>query len=1117
MERYSYPNAKELIKKHKRRTVWQRLVRSAAIVVVFVTTYMMILPAITASLKNQVLDCPLDVHAHTKECYNDASELICGQADYVVHTHDDNCYDEEENLVCKLPEIPKHTHDESCYETRTELVCGMEEGGHRHEEFCYTASGELTCTEEEWFHQHDETCYETKPVLICGKLELHTHDDEACYDENGVLICGLPQLQEHIHGNACFKDPSKDDDDKGADTPDTTPVPDASGTPGHSGWVGGQPSIEGGESSAVQPDLIFRDTNIEITVSFGDGILPADTSLHATFYDPNQLNTIQTVLTNFLPKQKEQNLLGYDIFFSDAEGEVQPDGPVTVTWKFLEPIAKQVAENSWALFHIAPNTADTDSGDEGSVGILPELPKPMSLSADTLQNFHFDKSTGLEKAQPLPIAPTPGVVPERVDAAIAVNEDGAVTSVTFQADHFSPFVLAEVNDEGPVDDDDDFDYSQMPDPNGEYEDLENYLNSAGTYTDPRGSLELLLYYGNPDSGEPPVGSNGNYLLTASGTYTFRLNIYTEPREGITPGIYTYQLPANTYVAADVQYGPLYGGGFGSQGNLLGHYWITKDGLVIIDYTSDIDTNVRGYIDCSFLYEDTSADLPDGEEVNKTGEFDPSDGKIHFKIEAHIPAYNPNETPTDPDPKTWYISDLANIGSLYAFDVLKNATITIEYKGSGPIVLKNLATETPDPSDNIAYFFSRDNNLYLAYRRDDCDEDLTDRPYELSANYPDWCTHWRLKRNADITIEYAADELNGRNLLTEEQGLNYVNNVGLYNRNSFGEEKHIDSMVSVYIPKLIQKSKGDFENGVAPFTVTVNEDFIDLTELNDNLVVEDEMNNLLFVSGSLEVHQIDEQGSDIPLSEGSGYTYKWDGPARHLTVTVFNPGKYKYVIQYKAQVILDESAPSTSFGNTARAFVGQYGDGASSSTSGRIAQSSYRDFASESVTITITKVQLGTEKVLTGATYGLFTADGTEIMRGTSDEDGQIVFKTSLTAGVVVASKVVYYIQELEAPAGYSLNPDRFYFYFNDPDTVEGGGHIPEFDEQYAEFNIQCYCMNENHYINQDMVMEDISGAVLPKTGANGTLPYAVAGLLAVAGSAVCLLYKRKRVRRKEAL
>ncbi len=108
-----------------------------AVIVVFVTTYALIIPAITMTRSEQVLDCHYHVHQHDETCYEEGEDgtlrLVCGMADYVLHTHNADCYDADGNLVCPLPEITEplsavytsgsaialkveqHVHTSSCF------------------------------------------------------------------------------------------------------------------------------------------------------------------------------------------------------------------------------------------------------------------------------------------------------------------------------------------------------------------------------------------------------------------------------------------------------------------------------------------------------------------------------------------------------------------------------------------------------------------------------------------------------------------------------------------------------------------------------------------------------------------------------------------------------------------------------------------------------------------------------------------------------------------------------------------------------------------------------------------------------------------------------------------
>ena len=137
-------------KAHQRKRRWYKAVSCLAAVVVFCTTYALILPAITME-----------------------QDAKCGIPE---HVHDESCY-----IVVSEP----HVHDESCYE----LV-----GGHAHTDDCYTLQrGELICGQEE---------SEGQLVLTCNLEE-----GEVTTTISDTPVCGL---EEHTHTLACYSDPAAD-------------------------------------------------------------------------------------------------------------------------------------------------------------------------------------------------------------------------------------------------------------------------------------------------------------------------------------------------------------------------------------------------------------------------------------------------------------------------------------------------------------------------------------------------------------------------------------------------------------------------------------------------------------------------------------------------------------------------------------------------------------------------------------------------------------------------------------------------------------------------------------------------------------------------------------------
>lgn len=237
--------AAQYTKQNRRRRIWRRIVSVLACIVVFCTTYALILPAITqekdticgleehthsescyaqiTSEEVSSLVCTyetLGIHTHTQDCYDESGALICAVADCVLHTHDASCVDGAGTLVCQLPEVTVHTHTAQCYETDADgvetLVCQLPEiVAHTHTDECYEIHTDesglelsvLVCAEQELQeHIHSEACFETveTPVdtgsLTCGLEESETHAHTALCYGTWELVCGL---EEHTHTEEC--------------------------------------------------------------------------------------------------------------------------------------------------------------------------------------------------------------------------------------------------------------------------------------------------------------------------------------------------------------------------------------------------------------------------------------------------------------------------------------------------------------------------------------------------------------------------------------------------------------------------------------------------------------------------------------------------------------------------------------------------------------------------------------------------------------------------------------------------------------------------------------------------------------------------------------------------
>ena len=172
---------RERIMKNRRFKWWKSVVSALSCVVVFCTTYALILPAIT--MENQAY-CGYEEHTHNEECYQ--MELICSVEDVVTegHTHTESCYIEEQNLICSMQE------------TEAAQTAETEESGTK--EASETADAEETIESE---------VTEAAEKEEASGSEVHTHTAE-CYETTKVLACDLetePKVEEHIHTEECYQ------------------------------------------------------------------------------------------------------------------------------------------------------------------------------------------------------------------------------------------------------------------------------------------------------------------------------------------------------------------------------------------------------------------------------------------------------------------------------------------------------------------------------------------------------------------------------------------------------------------------------------------------------------------------------------------------------------------------------------------------------------------------------------------------------------------------------------------------------------------------------------------------------------------------------------------------
>ena len=112
-------NIRIILRNRRTRRMLQRTISMFAAIVVFFTTYALVLPAITME---KTAGCGIEEHQHDDSCYED--QLICGLEESEEHQHTADCY--ERVLVCGKE---AHTHSAACYsaETYVEVDAGTDD------------------------------------------------------------------------------------------------------------------------------------------------------------------------------------------------------------------------------------------------------------------------------------------------------------------------------------------------------------------------------------------------------------------------------------------------------------------------------------------------------------------------------------------------------------------------------------------------------------------------------------------------------------------------------------------------------------------------------------------------------------------------------------------------------------------------------------------------------------------------------------------------------------------------------------------------------------------------------------------------------------------------------
>ena len=241
------PKAQRYTTRRRQWKRWQKVVSVLGCLVVFCTTYALIIPAIT---QERETFCGMEEHIHGKDCKAQTvlTELVCTTAEGEGHIHGDSCYELRSGHAhtdgC-YELAPGHTHDDNCYTLTSGHShsdgCYVQEGGHTHGDGCYEWSS--SCPGAVEGHEHTEECQEQVQTLICSQSESDLQTVLTCSleesDPQQVLVCELEETAEtqvlvctleeaesqqiltctleesepHTHGEACYKTTQQEGDD----------------------------------------------------------------------------------------------------------------------------------------------------------------------------------------------------------------------------------------------------------------------------------------------------------------------------------------------------------------------------------------------------------------------------------------------------------------------------------------------------------------------------------------------------------------------------------------------------------------------------------------------------------------------------------------------------------------------------------------------------------------------------------------------------------------------------------------------------------------------------------------------------------------------------------------
>lgn len=335
MRRDLLKKAAKLNRENRWKRIWHRVTTVLASIVIFCTTYALILPAITMELEEELLIQQVERdenYSSDSLLHNlllDSQTTPTESTTRPSHTHTDDCYTEQLSTVCGLEESPGHGHSDDCYADVSVLLCGQEESeDHSHGDACYTTQRQLVCEQAEHEpHYHNSACLQTEWILTCG------------LDETGS---SPPPASE----------PEGTDPPVSAGSGEDPPLPHEEPIKPPGEWVELL-----GEPPPRQYD--FEDDVVAVSVILPeDSAVPPDAVLQVTAitYEDDLYDELAQQANDAVDGTAEEVVL-YDVSFLTADDEYLPVAETaTVSFRFKEQLITPTDTSEVTVLHYSEET-----------------------------------------------------------------------------------------------------------------------------------------------------------------------------------------------------------------------------------------------------------------------------------------------------------------------------------------------------------------------------------------------------------------------------------------------------------------------------------------------------------------------------------------------------------------------------------------------------------------------------------------------------------------------------------------------------------------------------------------------------------------------------------------